>query len=119
MLLSIKVGFYDIAKTHLVLPLVGVDSLTTHLMSSCLAGTAAAVLSQPLDVMKTRVLNAPLGQNSVALVFLSTLKTGGPLAFYKGLLPAWIRLLPQTILTFVFFEQLRLNYGEDKPPCPS
>ena len=95
-----------------------VDDWTTHLAASCLAGTAAAILAQPLDVMKTRVLNAPVDRNGVSVVFLHTLRTSGPLAFYKGLVPAWIRLLPQTVLTFLFFEQLRLNYGNDKPPCP-
>jgi len=114
-----QVGFYDIAKTFLVLPVVGVDNLTTHLISSFFAGTVAAILSQPLDVMNTRVLNAPVGHNGVGFVFFNTLKTSGPLAFYKGLLPAWIRILPQTILIWVFFEQLRLNYGHDKAPCPS
>ena len=31
----------------------------------------------------------------------------GPLAFYKGFTPAWIRLTPQTILTWMFLEKLR------------
>ena len=69
--------------------------------------------------MKTRVLNAPVERNRVSAVFVDTLRTGGPLAFYKGLLPAWIRLLPQTVLTFLFFEQLRLRYGDVAPVCPS
>ena len=114
-----QVGLYDIFKTKLVLPFFVTDGLATHLTSSCLAGTAAAVLSQPLDVMKTRVLIAPVDRNRVSAVFVDTLKTGGPLAFYKGLLPAWIRLLPQTVLTFLFFEQLRLRHGDVAPVCPS
>jgi dicarboxylate transporter 10 len=35
----------------------------------------------------------------------------GPLGFYKGYVPAFIRLAPQTILTFVFLEQLRKHFG--------
>ncbi len=35
----------------------------------------------------------------------------GPLAFYKGYIPAFVRLGPHTILTFIFFEQLRQNFG--------
>jgi len=35
----------------------------------------------------------------------------GPLGFYKGYIPAFIRLAPQTILTFVFLEQLRQHFG--------
>ena len=57
------------------------------------------------------------GRNGVGAVAKDTWKTCGPLGFYKGLLPAWIRLLPQTILTFLFFEQFRLYFGYEKPPC--
>lgn len=35
----------------------------------------------------------------------------GPLGFFKGYVPAFVRLAPQTILTFVFLEQLRFNFG--------
>lgn len=35
----------------------------------------------------------------------------GPLGFFKGYIPAFVRLAPQTILTFMFLEQLRLNFG--------
>lgn len=35
----------------------------------------------------------------------------GPLAFFKGYVPAFVRLAPQTVLTFVFMEQLRLHFG--------
>jgi len=113
-----QVGLYDVAKTFYVLPFRGgVDDVITHLISSCMAGTIAAVMAQPLDVMKTRVLNAPADRNGVGVVFMDTWKTCGLLGFYKGLLPAWIRLLPQTILTFLFFEQFKLHFGYEKPPC--
>uniref|UniRef100_A0AAZ3PRP2 Mitochondrial dicarboxylate carrier n=1 Tax=Oncorhynchus tshawytscha TaxID=74940 RepID=A0AAZ3PRP2_ONCTS len=35
----------------------------------------------------------------------------GPNAFYKGLVPAGIRLIPHTVLTFIFLEQLRTCCG--------
>ncbi|XP_008574525.1 PREDICTED: mitochondrial dicarboxylate carrier isoform X3 [Galeopterus variegatus] len=35
----------------------------------------------------------------------------GPLAFFKGLFPAGIRLVPHTVLTFMFLEQLRKHFG--------
>lgn len=40
----------------------------------------------------------------------------GPLAFYKGLFPAGIRLVPHTVLTFVFLEQLRKHFGTKVSP---
>ena len=38
----------------------------------------------------------------------------GPLAFYKGYVPAFVRLAPQTVLTFIFLEQLKKNFGRVK-----
>lgn len=38
-------------------------------------------------------------------------QTSGVLGFFKGYVPAFVRLAPHTILTFVFLEQLRLNFG--------
>uniref|UniRef100_F6PMT1 Solute carrier family 25 member 10 n=1 Tax=Monodelphis domestica TaxID=13616 RepID=F6PMT1_MONDO len=35
----------------------------------------------------------------------------GPLAFYKGIFPAGIRLVPHTVLTFIFLEELRKYFG--------
>lgn len=39
----------------------------------------------------------------------------GPQAFYKGLFPAGIRLIPHTVLTFMFLEQLRKHFGVRVP----
>lgn len=35
----------------------------------------------------------------------------GPLGFFKGLVPAFVRLGPHTVLTFLFLEQLKSNFG--------
>lgn len=35
----------------------------------------------------------------------------GPQAFFKGLVPAGVRLIPHTVLTFMFLEQLRKHFG--------
>ena len=40
-----------------------------------------------------------------------TFREGGPLAFYKGYVPAFVRLGPHTVLTFLFLEQLKKNFG--------
>ena len=43
----------------------------------------------------------------------------GHMVFTKGFIPAFARLGPQTILTWVFLEQLRLNFGIRIPVTPS
>ncbi|XP_027705909.1 mitochondrial dicarboxylate carrier-like [Vombatus ursinus] len=85
------------------------DSLSIHIIASFIAGLYATLLCQPLDVLKTRMMNAQ-DYDSIIHCVSETAKLG-PLAFYKGMFPAAIRLIPRTILTFVFLEQLRLNFG--------
>ncbi|RXM37442.1 Mitochondrial dicarboxylate carrier [Acipenser ruthenus] len=73
-------------------------------------GGCATFLCQPLDVMKTRLMNSKGEYRGVTHCLVETAKLG-PLAFYKGLVPAGIRLVPHTVLTFIFLEQLRKNFG--------
>lgn len=35
----------------------------------------------------------------------------GPTAFFKGITPSASRIVPLNILLFIFYEQLRLNFG--------
>ncbi|XP_016286208.1 mitochondrial dicarboxylate carrier-like isoform X5 [Monodelphis domestica] len=72
-------------------------------------GLCATFLCQPLDVLKIRMMN----NQDYYSVFYCVTETAklGPGAFYKSLFPTALRLIPQTILTFVFLEQLRLRFG--------
>ncbi|XP_032178075.1 mitochondrial dicarboxylate carrier isoform X2 [Mustela erminea] len=105
-----QLSCYDQAK-QLVLSTGHVpDGVLTHLVASSIAGGCATILCQPLDVLKTRLMNSRGEYQGVLHCAVETAKLG-PLAFYKGLLPAGVRLLPHTVLTFVFLEQLRKHFG--------
>lgn len=86
------------------------DNTGLHLTCSTLAGCLATFLTMPLDVMKTRMMNNPYP--SIMACAIDIAKTG-PLGFFKGFMPAFVRLGPHTVLTFVFFEQIRQNFGDD------
>jgi len=103
--------FYDQVKGLLLSTPYFTDNLATHFTSSLCAGAIATTMTQPLDVLKTRAMNAKPGEFSGALDLVRYTGRTGPMAFYKGYIPAFVRLGPQTILTFVFFEQLRMNFG--------
>lgn len=73
------------------------------------------MMTQPLDVLKTRMMNAKPGEyKSIWDVVVHTAKLG-PLGFFKGFVPAFLRLGPQTVLMFMFLEQFRLNFGYYPP----
>jgi len=103
--------FYDQVKQTLLSTEYFQDNLVTHFTSSLAAGAIATTMTQPLDVLKTRSMNAKPGEFKGAMDLVRFTAKNGPMSFYKGYIPAFVRLGPQTILTFVFFEQLRMNFG--------
>ncbi|EDW42329.1 mitochondrial dicarboxylate carrier [Drosophila sechellia] len=106
-----QIAFYDQTKIYLLATPYFQDNLVTHFTASLVAGTIATTLTQPLDVLKTRSMNAKPGEfNGLWDIVKHTAKLG-PLGFFKGYVPAFVRLGPHTIITFVFLEQLRLNFG--------
>ncbi|KAK5640942.1 hypothetical protein RI129_009489 [Pyrocoelia pectoralis] len=105
-----QLSFYDQVKLFLLKAGLG-DNTGTHFLSSLTAGAIATTLTQPLDVLKTRAMNAKPGEFKGMLDLVLYTAKLGPLGFFKGYIPAFVRLAPQTILTFVFLEQLRLNFG--------
>jgi len=112
MLMTIgQLCFYDQVKMMLLSTPYFEDGLPTHFTASLAAGAIATTMTQPLDVLKTRSMNAKPGEFKSALDLIKYTGKNGPMAFYKGYVPAFVRLGPQTILTFVFFEQLRMRFG--------
>ncbi|KAF4519390.1 hypothetical protein B566_EDAN008698 [Ephemera danica] len=106
-----QLSFYDQVKLYLLASGYFQDNVVTHFIASLTAGAVATTMTQPLDVLKTRAMNAKPGEyNSMWHLITYTAKLG-PLGFFKGYVPAFVRLGPHTILTFVFLEQLRKNFG--------
>ncbi|XP_065119192.1 mitochondrial dicarboxylate carrier [Paramisgurnus dabryanus] len=105
-----QLSCYDQAKQLVLGTGVMTDNIFTHFLASFIAGGCATVLCQPIDVVKTRLMNSKGEYRGVIHCLTDTAKLG-PEAFYKGLVPAGIRLIPHTVLTFIFLEQLRLYFG--------
>ena len=104
--------FYDAVKNKLLKIRYFEDNLTTHFASSLIAGGIATTLTQPFDVLKTRAMDARKGEYKNAFEIIKGVALeGGIFGFFKGYVPSFIRLGPQTILTFVFMEQIRQRFG--------
>ncbi|XP_017785006.1 PREDICTED: mitochondrial dicarboxylate carrier [Nicrophorus vespilloides] len=110
-----QLSFYDLVKSYLLETDYFTDNLTTHFLSSLTAGAIATTMTQPIDVVKTRMMNSKPGEFKGNLDVIKHTAVHGPAGFFKGYVPAFLRLGPHTILTFVFLEQLRLNFGILKP----
>ncbi|KAI9491150.1 mitochondrial carrier domain-containing protein [Zychaea mexicana] len=100
---------YDIFKDLLLRHSPLEDGLTLHFTSSVLAGLVATTVCSPVDVIKTRIMAASGKERKISSlqVMGQMYKMEGMRAFFKGWTPAFIRLGPQTIITFVVLEQLK------------
>lgn len=98
-----QLSFYDQIKQTIVQKGYAKDNIYTHLFSSFMAASFANILTLPMDVLKTRMMNAPPGQFSGLWDCFKYTAKLGPGAFFKGFVPAFVRLAPHTILLFVFF----------------
>ncbi|GFY29049.1 mitochondrial dicarboxylate carrier [Trichonephila clavipes] len=106
-----QISFYDQIKQVLLQTAYFSDNLVTHFTASTMAGAVATTMTQPLDVLKTRMMNAKPGEYKSLWHCIAVTAKLGPLGFFKGYIPAFVRLAPHTVLTFIFFEQLRINFG--------
>ncbi|KAL7094465.1 hypothetical protein ACP275_11G105200 [Erythranthe tilingii] len=89
------------------------DGLGTHVTASFAAGFVASVASNPVDVIKTRVMNmkvepgvAPPYAGAIDCA-MKTIRAEGPMALYKGFIPTISRQGPFTVVLFVTLEQVR------------
>lgn len=87
------------------------DGVLCHLTCASMAGVTACVVGSPVDVLKTRVMNAPQGTYSNPVdCFVKTLKNEGPTAFYKGFMPNCMRLASWNCVMFLTLEQLKKKF---------
>ena len=111
---GVELGLYDYSKEKLVACGLSREDPKTHFIASALAGLAATIASNPIDVMKTRMMNQRVGSGDAVYTsswdcFVRTCKTEGPMALYKGFVPTYLRLTPWNIIFFMSYEQLKLS----------
>ncbi|UJR32199.1 hypothetical protein I4U23_019664 [Adineta vaga] len=86
-----------------------------HAVSSLIAALVTTAVSLPVDIVKTRYQNMKIiagkpEYSSILDVFQRIVRQEGILSFWKGFTPYFSRLGPHTILTFIFIEQLNIQY---------
>jgi len=103
---------YSQAKEELLRTPYFEDNILLHFSASMISGFVATAASLPFDVAKTRLQNAKSGEYSGMVdCLVQTAKQEGPLSLWKGFTPSYLRLAPQTVLVFVFLEQLTQIFG--------
>lgn len=108
-----QLASYDQIKETILAHGVMRDGLGTHVTASFAAGVVAAAASNPVDVIKTRVMNMkvepgrPPPYSGAMDCLLKTVRSEGPMALYKGFVPTISRQGPFTTVLLVTLEQVR------------
>ncbi|CAN7017132.1 unnamed protein product [Brassica oleracea var. botrytis] len=109
-----QLATYDSVKETILEKGLMRDGLGTHVTSSFTAGFVASVASNPVDVIKTRVMNMKVEAGKTAPYkgavdcALKTVRAEGIMALYKGFLPTVSRQAPFTMImpvVLIYFNQ--------------
>jgi len=107
-----QLAVYDDSKAA-ILNMGYKDGFLVHFSASMIAAAVASLVSNPIDVAKTRLQSmkrGPDGQfpyRSLPDCFVKTVKMEGPIGLYKGLGPTFARQAPLNCTVFIVIEQLR------------
>lgn len=88
------------------------DSMPLHFICGFLAGFVAAVIASPVDVVKTRLMSSPDSYSGVVNCFTRMVAEEGPIAFYKGFVPNFMRISLWSITCFIAMEKLKKLINE-------
>ncbi|CAH0477307.1 unnamed protein product [Peronospora belbahrii] len=109
-----ELGTYDHSKELLISSGLFKEGMLAHTGASCVAGFAGAAASNPIDVVKTRLMSQSTDASGKELHYKGmmdcmrkTFNEGGASAFYKGFIPNWMRKAPWCIVFFVMYEKYR------------
>lgn len=108
-----ELGTYDQSKhlLHQFNPnLFGTESSLTHFTASLVAGFFGAAGSNPVDIVKTRLMKQETCVKMNPLVAqwhcaYDIIKNEGVMSLYNGFVPNWMRKAPWCIIFFISFEK--------------
>ncbi|XP_026689626.2 mitochondrial uncoupling protein 4 [Ciona intestinalis] len=109
---------YDIVKHSILRNTSLEDNWVCHGLASLCSGLAAATLSTPADVVKTRIMNQARDKNGNGLYYKSstdclrkTISKEGFFSLYKGFIPIWSRMAPWSLTFWLTCEEIRKLAG--------
>jgi solute carrier family 25 oxoglutarate transporter 11 len=105
-----QLAAYDQCKEMLVGSFGMKEGVPTHFSASFMAAFIASVLSNPVDVAKTRLMNQKREKvYTGTLHCLTTMaRIEGPLSWYKGFAATFARQCPYVVITWLTVERLKV-----------
>lgn len=101
---------YDVIKEKILSSGLLHDGIPCHFSAAVAAGLCTTVASSPVDVVKTRYMNSAPGEYKGAIdVAVRMFMNEGPMAFYRGFIPSFARLVSWNIVLWITYEQIKIQ----------
>jgi len=109
-----EIVVYDVIKSYVLYKELMQDGVPLHLGSAVGAGLVSCLITSPIDVVKTRYVNSKAGSYKTPIhCAVQLFKENGPRAFYKGIVPSFLRFGSWAIVFFLSFEQIKRLSGSN------
>lgn len=87
------------------------DGTMLHFICGFMAGFVATCIASPADVVKTRIMSSPDSYSGVVSCFKRMIVEEGPMSFYKGFIPNFMRLSLWSITCFIAMEKIKVMFN--------
>lgn len=119
---AFKFGLYEVFKVEYA-KILGEENSYVYRSALYLAASASAeffadMALSPMEAAKVKIQTMPGFANTLREALPKMMKDEGMNAFYKGLVPLWMRQIPYTMMKFACFEktlELLYSYVVPKP----
>ncbi|XP_056671082.1 phosphate carrier protein, mitochondrial-like [Monodelphis domestica] len=91
-----------------------------YMLAATGAGFFASLVLLPMDIVKMRMQTQPNFPGMLRQAMPKVWSQEGPMAFYRGLGPLWMRQMPYTVVKFACYErtlEMLYKYAVAKPQC--
>jgi solute carrier family 25 uncoupling protein 8/9 len=106
-----ELATYDTARQYVICKTSLPDAPYLYLFYGIAAGVVSSIVTQPIDILKTRVMNNPEMYKNGWTAFKITLKRDGVRQFYSGLRPFMVRATGFNAFFFLAYGYCREFYG--------
>jgi solute carrier family 25 uncoupling protein 8/9 len=106
-----QMATYDEVKRGIIKTLKWNDDARTHFATSMLTGLVCTTVTSPVDVLKTKMFVGGGQYTSMLACARELFLAEGLRGFFKGWTANYIRVGPNTTITFLVLEQLRVWAG--------
>ena len=89
------------------------NSVYNHAISSFVGAFVGVVISNPIDVVKTRI-QSNRQETIISQLVKDIMHTEGPSGFYRGFVQNFLKSGPHSIISFILIEQIGMYMGGEK-----